>query len=837
MRSAATAQGEHEKLEELGRGGVGIVHLARRRADGAVVVLKQLRPELARNVTVRRIFAEEARIAALVSHPNVVAVTGKGFASDGTPWIEMEWIPGVTLDAVTDVAPLPLPLFAWVLSEVLTGLDAAHHALGDDGKALDLVHRDLSPHNVLVALDGRVKVLDFGIAKVRDSSVETSSGVVKGKATYLAPEQAAREQVDARTDLFAVGVCLWQAVANRRMWEGMTEVEIFHRLVTGEIPPLPEPATRDAAPELCALVARALARDPDARPPTAAVFRDELLAALPPPSDAREQVGRHVSAAFEADVPSLRAGRALARADDATIVQGARSRSRRAPIAAAAFILVAAIGGGTAIVRGTLGPRAPTAPPTAIRTMCERDTDCGSSERCLEGGRCATLVREGCRVLASTSGAAGRAPPFVIGAMFPLTGPAAEAYGRSNARAAELAVSEIQKLAGGIPSRAGLRPLVLVTCDDATSRDEPARHIAERASAVVGYRTSDEALTLTRDVFAPAGVVSVSALNSSPLLAQLPQGSARLFFRATASATTFAAPVARIVDEVAAPSVRSRRSLAALSEVRVAVVRAGDATGISYADMVMRSLAGTRGLRVREIAAGRSDDDGGGAASAVDELVRMRPDVVVALRDDFFGSIAKPLEDKLGGPEPQRPLYVAGTPWEGDDFVAFVKSAPERTARFLAVSWPTRHRAMEGFIQRYKDAFGEELLPSTASPAPYDAIYLVAYAAAAAGGRGRADGPALSREVLALRAGGARLEVGPNDVVRGLAAAFRGDPLDLDGIVTRLDFDPATGDTAVDAVVLCTTFDAKSGQVDAIDARIAAGACARPVDTSASRPR
>ncbi|TMQ15435.1 MAG: hypothetical protein E6J90_25485 [Deltaproteobacteria bacterium] len=294
--TSAPAGPQHELLIELGRGGMGVVHLARR-ADGRLVVVKRLRPELARNVNVRRSFLEEARIAARIRHASVVEVLGTGFDPKGVPWLEMEWAPGVSLQALSDVAPLPWDLYVAVIAELLAGLHAAHTAVGEDGKALELVHRDVSPHNVLVTYQGHAKILDFGIAKVRDSTLQTTTGVVKGKATYLAPEQAAHGPVDARTDLFAVGVMLWQQIAERRLWEGVSEPEIFHRLILRDIPDLREAAPSVEQP-VCRVVQRALAPDPDDRFGTADELRSALLEASPPRASATADIARHVRECF-----------------------------------------------------------------------------------------------------------------------------------------------------------------------------------------------------------------------------------------------------------------------------------------------------------------------------------------------------------------------------------------------------------------------------------------------------------------------------------------------------------------------------------------------------------
>ncbi len=845
--------GAHELLVELGRGGVGVVHLARRASDGRIVVVKRLRPELARNIDIRRMFLEEARVASRIHHPNVIDVLETGFDAKGVPWMEMEWAPGVSLHAIDEAAPLPRDLYAQVLCDLLSGLHAAHSARAEDGGKLDLVHRDVSPHNVLVTCEGQAKVLDFGIAKVRDSSLDTTTGVVKGKATYLSPEQAARKTVDLRTDLFAVGVMLWQHLAGRRIWEGMSEPEIFHRLVSGQIPDL-----ADVAPEtptdLLAVVRKALAPRPDDRFVSAEELRDALAKASPPRADARTSVARHVTAAFSEElhehhelVQNTRTGEgerglttsarnvveSTATFQPGVVTRGPAPKRRfRAGVAlAAAFVAVGL--GGFAASRLRAPTAALSAPAEVKAPGCRADDACKSGEHCGEDGACAALAHEGCTVVAPREMGTR---PLYLGMMFPLSGPDADAYGRSNARAAELAVHEINRLAGGVPFGASRRPLGLISCDDASDADGRARHLAARVPAVIGFRSSDEALTLSRGIFFPKEVLVVSALNTSPLLSQLPAGDPRLFYRTTASATAFSEPIARGVATMLAPEARRRAGLREGAGVRVAVVRTGNATGVAYADKVLLELGRPPDLDVREIALG--DVEAAAAlALAIGKLGEFAPHVVVTLGDGLFSSVVLPFEARLRGPERERPIYLGSTPWEDDAFREFIRKSPSRRERFFAVSWPTTHRALLGFVERYRESFGEVLTPSTASPGPYDSVYLLAYAAAALGATAKdgqgVTGPALSRaseRLMPSPKGKEPLAVGPTTVVSGLAMVAEGQSVDLQGVLSRFDFDPKTGDSPVDAVLLCTTFDPRTRAVDATDLAIARGpfACGAP---------
>jgi serine/threonine-protein kinase len=156
----------------------------------------------------------------------------------------------------------------------LSALDYAHELCGFDGKPLGFVHRDVSPHNVFLTFEGHTKVIDFGIAKARDSSLETKTGVLKGRANYMAPEQLTR-RADRRVDIFSVGAVLFEVLSGRRLWQGMGEIEILAALTRGEIPSL-SAVRPDTSPILVEICQRALAPRPEDRFSTAAEMRDAL---------------------------------------------------------------------------------------------------------------------------------------------------------------------------------------------------------------------------------------------------------------------------------------------------------------------------------------------------------------------------------------------------------------------------------------------------------------------------------------------------------------------------------------------------------------------------------
>lgn len=253
--------GKYRILATLGRGGMADVYLTVATGVGGfskLVVVKELRPELAAEPEFCAMFLDEARLAARLLHPNVVQTNEVG-NDDGRLFIAMEYLDGQPLSRLNSRFPAPntFPLAGYcrMLSDVLSGLHYAHELRDFDGTPLQVVHRDATPHNVFLTYDGQVKLVDFGIAKALDSSTDTRTGVLKGKAGYMPPEQAMGEPVDRRADLYSVGIMLWEAAAATRMWKGLSDVAIIARLIKGEIP-----SVRDANPNVPEPVARIIDR-------------------------------------------------------------------------------------------------------------------------------------------------------------------------------------------------------------------------------------------------------------------------------------------------------------------------------------------------------------------------------------------------------------------------------------------------------------------------------------------------------------------------------------------------------------------------------------------------
>lgn len=268
-------------IAQLGRGGMADVFLTVTEGPlgfSKLLVVKVLHPELARTSEFLTMFRDEARLAARLNHPNVVQTYEAG-ESDGRHFIAMEYLEGQPLSRVirkfSESNALTVGLVLRLGVDALSGLHYAHELSDFDGRPLGVVHRDVTPQNVFVSYEGQVKLVDFGIAKAFDSSTHTKVGTVKGKVSYMAPEQARGEPVDRTADIFSMGVLLWEMLAGARLWEGLTDIAVVGRLMQGDIPNL-----QSVRPELPAslahLVMRALEPNPRDRPPTAEAFQRAL---------------------------------------------------------------------------------------------------------------------------------------------------------------------------------------------------------------------------------------------------------------------------------------------------------------------------------------------------------------------------------------------------------------------------------------------------------------------------------------------------------------------------------------------------------------------------------
>jgi serine/threonine protein kinase len=279
---ARTRLGKYLPITRLATGGMAEIFLAR--LDGAAgfqkkVALKLVLPDLADDEQFVSMFLDEARLAAQISHPNVCQIYELG-QEDGQYFIAMEYLDGMPLTALMKALAHQREraeprMLASLLAQACEGLHHAHELRRPDGRPLGLIHRDVSPPNLFVTVDGVVKVLDFGIAKAHDRRSKTKTGLVKGKFSYMSPEQIRGMPVDARTDVFSTGIILHEMLTTEKLFRGDTEFALMEKVRKAEVPP-PSKFNRRVPEALDRIVLRALARDLPDRYQSAKELGDEL---------------------------------------------------------------------------------------------------------------------------------------------------------------------------------------------------------------------------------------------------------------------------------------------------------------------------------------------------------------------------------------------------------------------------------------------------------------------------------------------------------------------------------------------------------------------------------
>jgi eukaryotic-like serine/threonine-protein kinase len=275
--------GRYSLLSRLAVGGMAEIWLARQLGPQGFekfVVIKRILDGLGTDPEFVGMFLDEARIAAQLNHPHIVQIFDLGEEA-GAFYIAMEYLPGENLAAIARSAArngrtLPPSLAVRIIADAAEGLAYAHAKTGPDGKLLGIVHRDVSPQNIFVTYDGVVKVLDFGIAKAAIRESQTMAGQIKGKTSYMSPEQARGQTIDGRSDIFALGILLFELVTRTRLFHHPDPFQALH-LVAGDDPiPLAHEVRSEIPLDLSSLIARALSRDPEKRYPTARHFHSDL---------------------------------------------------------------------------------------------------------------------------------------------------------------------------------------------------------------------------------------------------------------------------------------------------------------------------------------------------------------------------------------------------------------------------------------------------------------------------------------------------------------------------------------------------------------------------------
>jgi eukaryotic-like serine/threonine-protein kinase len=273
--------GPYELIQRISVGGMAEVFQAMHRDTSRVVALKRILPNVAEDEEFIALFFDEARIASHLEHDNIAKILDFGQV-DSSHYIALEYVDGVPLRTVLDRAasrnePVPIEVAVGVIAEVARGLAYAHDRVDSRGRPLGIVHRDVSPQNVLVSYGGHVKLIDFGIAKAAGKMTRTQAGSIKGKMGYMAPEQVVGKGIDRRSDIFALGICLWEALTLRRLFQAQNELLVIQQIRNSEIAP-PSSVNPLIPPELDRIDLKALAKDPKERYADAQEFEADLRA-------------------------------------------------------------------------------------------------------------------------------------------------------------------------------------------------------------------------------------------------------------------------------------------------------------------------------------------------------------------------------------------------------------------------------------------------------------------------------------------------------------------------------------------------------------------------------
>jgi eukaryotic-like serine/threonine-protein kinase len=304
--SPAIIDGKYELVELAGEGGMASVWRAAVRGAAGfsrTVAIKKIKQEFRAIRNYTDMFIEEARVGSELAHPNIVQVYDFCADAQGSYYIVMEWVEGMDLGSFVKAyrennEHVPWPLVVAASIGTLRGLGAAHERKRPDGTPAPIVHRDVSPHNILVGINGVVKLTDFGLARARDRVFSlTAPGTVKGKLSYLSPEVAMGGQATPLSDLFAMGAVIWESLTGERLFDGRSDLEVFKQIRQCLIRPLSS-FRPDVPQELVAVVNSALAKSPDARFGSASAFAfmlAEVLKLAPPGADPNTGLGTAVA--------------------------------------------------------------------------------------------------------------------------------------------------------------------------------------------------------------------------------------------------------------------------------------------------------------------------------------------------------------------------------------------------------------------------------------------------------------------------------------------------------------------------------------------------------------
>ncbi len=831
----------------LGRGGRGEVYRAHDERLQRSVALKILHPDPSGDHPSSRPSGDpasrmlrEARAAAALDHPNVVAIYDVGQLDEpaelrGTTYLAMELIKGRTLRTYVGDARVTMKERIRWLADIGRALAAAH--------ATGIVHRDVKPENVMIRDDGRVKVLDFGIAKRTaggpvdpTSSTEgqvlptTNAGLVMGTPMYMAPEQLRGEVLDGRTDQFAWGVVAYELLSGRFPWAVEAgPITLVSQILSSTQPPFE--ASAGIPPGVADAVMRALSKQPAARFPA----MEPLLEAIEGPVNALAATATFTpaSGAKGALVPSDSAPRVIVNRapssgsgeTEVPLPAAPSPRWRRAWIGTTGAMVV--VGG---LTLATLGARQQArkreaAAAAAASAKAAAPVGCTSNRACAaeHGGEpyvcrasdhaCVAIASQDCKAMYEPKDLESDDTVWV-GAMFPVHGPVAARMGTVgplNMDGADFAREEIAQALDTLDgSRAThrARRVALVGCDDAEDAKRAALHLVDDVGvpAILGFRSGQEVIDLAGSLLLDRGVAVVASLTSNPLITRLPQPvrEPRLVWRTVFSFEALAEATASIVHDVIEPRQHG-------APTRVVLIRNDSVTSVDFADAFFRLLrfngksALGNGPDYQEIVVDSK------ATASLDEIARRVRQAEPTILIDVSGTASPPeLARRLEeAPAPMKhpPAYVIANS-STEPLAAFVGANADRRHRVFAIESRSNSTPNARFVIRYNEARNASVT-RVLNPSPaYDAFYLLAYASFAIPLGEPVSGSALAGRFSKLVGPGRAIEAGPTGVFDALTALSSGDAIDLEGVASALDFNLATGESPFDFELVCPAIDA-----------------------------
>jgi serine/threonine protein kinase len=774
--------GRYVIRELLGTGGMGAVYAAHDPQLERDVALKLLKPRAGAADLEPRLL-REAKAMAKLWHPEVIAIFDVG-THGAQLFIAMELVKGGTLRAWQRAPGRTWREILGVYLRAGRGLAQAH--------AVGIVHRDFKPDNVLVADGGGVRVTDFGLARgvetvdpqgetvaaelgdapVLETSL-TKTGMMLGTPAYMAPEQLGGMPADVRSDIFSFCVALYEALYGEAPFRAKTIKDLHKAKLDGAI----------AAPTK--------GRDVPER------IRRALLVGLRPlPSDRYGSMKELLTA--------------LERA----------SKRPRGPYAFAAIAIVA-IAAVVPVFRAarTAGddakPRASTsASASAAAAECTTNGACvdahgGEPWICRADGKCARLASKDCTPLFDPDDL--RADDTVwLGVMMPTKEAASSDFGPMSIAASDLARRELRAATRPFAAPSAtphVRPIALVACDDSVGATRAARHLSDdvRVPAVFGFGSSQEAMDVARNLFLPRGILAIATRTINPLVTRVAQPAGpRLVWRTTYSGEQLAVAAAKII-----PAALEHRD----TPTRIVLAHSDHPSSAALAEPFFRALsfngksAIENGSAYTELTFPGGDAFREHAEQTARAIAAASPTIVVL---GATGEEAAALVEHVEAAWPsgaRKPTYVEFAD-STRTFASFLGTNAERRHRLFTVQSLSNTMANARFVIRYNDAHPEAPIGRVINPgATYDAFYALAYAAIALGSE-RATGASLARAFERLLPQATPIEVGPTAAFDAAKTLASGGRIDLIGTQSALDFDPATGETASDFVLLCSAVDA-----------------------------